>query len=359
MLPYVLLTSLLALMAVFAKVGRAHLVPLTVAFCILWIFVGLRHHVGMDWNNYLIMIERANYGSLTDSFDAAEPGFALLLRLSGEMNWGVYGTYFIGTAVFLAGLFRYSSKTPEPWLALLTAMPYLVIVVAMAAARQTIAIGILLWLVADWNRSSLITRILFILFAAAFHTSAIVFLFLVVLDLKMPFIVKVISAALLAGLSLYVVNASGQADYYDRAYVSGQSEVTQSSGALIHVLLNGLPAAIAFGLGRERRDLLIPDQIHRNMALIAVVLIPMALVASTAASRLTLYLFPVSMYFFAALPGTIAATQNQIVIRALSAVLFIVLCAGWLSSGNSAKAYVNYQNMLFVNEYDLELCCRT
>lgn len=39
---------------------------------------------------------------------------------------------------------RFARSQPDPWLAVLVAVPYLVIVVAMGYSRQAVAIGILL-----------------------------------------------------------------------------------------------------------------------------------------------------------------------------------------------------------------------
>jgi hypothetical protein len=76
------------------------------AFLVLVVFVGLRHKVGMDWNNYLLMIVKASDGSAMDSLRVAEPGYAILLWLSASANFGVYGANFVGAVVLLLGIFR-------------------------------------------------------------------------------------------------------------------------------------------------------------------------------------------------------------------------------------------------------------
>lgn len=357
MLPYYLLIVPIAAMASFAAPRRLDYVAWSLAFGAIVIFVGLRHHVGMDWNNYLIMIERANRGNLWESFNHTEPGFAILLWVSGQNGWGVYGTYFLGTIIFAAGLFRYAKITPSPWMALLVAMPYLTIVVAMAAARQSIAIGVLFWLVAEWDDCPLWKRIALILFAAAFHSSAVIFVVFVFLDLKSHPAIKAIGAVITGVCAFYFLKSSGQAEYYDQAYVSGQTDLTRSTGAIIHVMLNGAPAAIAFLVGPRMRQKLIPNKLLRNMAIVAIMLVPLSLVVSTASSRMTLYLFPVSMWIFAAF-ADLFVKSNRVIVRCVLSTCFVALLAVWLNYANNSNSYKTYQNALLLSARDLRLCCK-
>ena len=67
MLPYFAVTGFVAFMAISAPMRRVNNATWAAAFLVLLLFVGLRHHVGMDWNNYLIMIERVNRGTLAEA----------------------------------------------------------------------------------------------------------------------------------------------------------------------------------------------------------------------------------------------------------------------------------------------------
>lgn len=357
MLPYYFFIVPIAAMAALSSSRRPDPVPWALAFLAIVVFVGLRHHVGMDWNNYLIMIRRANDGDFWNAFNTAEPGYAILLWISGQSGWGVYGAYFIGTVIFAAGVLKYSKTTPAPWMALLVAIPFPTIIVAMAAARQAVAMGILFWLVAVWEKSSLLKRITIVLLASMFHSSAIVFTLFIFLDMKSHPTVKLLGAVVGGAGAFYFLQISGRADYYDNVYVSGQTSATQSSGAIYHVILNGGPALMAFIIGGQGRRLLIPNELHRNMAIAAVALIPLSFVVSAASGRLTLYLFPVSMWVFAAL-ADIFVRSDRIIVRSFQSVFFIGLLAFWLNFGNSAIAHKEYQNALLVRPHNLVFCCR-
>lgn len=357
MWPYFVLITPIALAATMARGRQISPFFWTLAFVAIWMFVGLRHHVGMDWNNYLLMIENANAGSFVDAFVVSEPGYAILLWIPGQLGLGIYGTYFLGTAIFLAGLFRYARSTPTPWVALMVALPILVIVVAMSAARQTVAIGILLWLTAEWNQASAMRRAAFILLASTFHASAIAFLIFVLLDLRMQRWLKVVGTAIMSAAMVNLLQSTGQADYYDALYVSGATEITRSEGAIMHVMLNGGPALAALLAGRRWRSKLIPDHFHMQLTMVAISLIPLSFVTSAAAGRMSLYLFPVSMYFFSSLSQIMANTGSRSVVRGMIALFFLLITVIWLNFGNSASAHKNYQNALTIPTAELRLCC--
>lgn len=358
MLPYYLVFAPIALMGVVAPPRRVYPLVWASTFVVLLVFVGLRHHVGMDWNNYLIMIQRANVGGWAESFRASEPGYATLLWISGQAGWGIYGAYFMGSLIFLAGLFRYARTTPHPWIALTVAMPYLVIVAGMSGARQAVAIGVLLWLVAVWNQSSLIKRGTLVLLATTFHISAAGFLVLVALDMRVRTWVKLIGVTFFGLGVIYILSVSGHGEYYDQNYGRGQTEFTQSAGASLHVALNACPALLAFIFGGRSRNVLLPDSLHRNLAVIAILLLPVSFFASTAAGRLTLYLFPVSMMVVATMPLVVRDARLRPFVRYLFSTFFVTLMAAWLNLANNSRAHQDYQNALFIDGDRLILCCR-
>ncbi len=308
----------------------------------------------MDWNNYLLMIQRVDGGSFLESFQFAEPAFATILWLSAKSGLGVYGANFVAATIFCLGLFRLARRMPLPWLALATAMPILVMVVSMSASRQAVAIGVLMWLVAEWEDSSILKRVTYTIVAAMFHFSAIFFLAFAVLGLKVRPGYKVALGILMGVIMLAFLQVSGGADYYDQLYVSGQAEVTYSSGATQHVLLNGLPALLVL-FGRRVRAKLFPGTLLVQMAWLAILLVPTAFFFSAAAGRMTLYLFPVSMYAFSGMPDLIGDRTLRAVLRtALAAVLFVTLGV-WLEFANSSYAHIPYRNALMMDSQDLHL----
>jgi hypothetical protein len=358
-LPYFAVTGFVAFMALAMPTRRVNNLAWVFAFVLVLIFVGLRHHVGMDWNNYLRMISWAGKGTLVDALTYAEPGFALMLWGSAQLGFGIYGSNLVGTLIFCAGLFRYARTVPHPWIALVVAMPMLVTVVAMSASRQAVAIGVLLWIVAEWDKSSLLKRVSAVVVAALLHASALVFLAFVAADLKLRPSIKLILIAVFLVASVLILQWSGRADYYDSLYGSGQTELTRSPGAILHVLFNGGPALLYFLLSNTRRAKLLPNQLHRHMALLSVALVPAAFFVSTAASRISLFLFPVSMYIFSSIPTLASSAKDRLLLRYAISLTMIALLFLWLAFANNSYAHLPYGNLLTTPRDLWRLCCHS
>lgn len=323
-------------------------------FIVLVLFTGLRHKVGMDWNNYLAMARQVGGESLWQALGRAEPGYALLLWTSVKAGFGVYGANLVGATVFCAGLFRCAKATDAPWLALAVAMPMLVVVVSMSANRQTIAIGVLLWLVGSWGTLSLWQRVAITTLASLFHYSAILFLFFAALDMKLKPAYRVAVGSVMAIASILFMQYSGAIATYDQFYIGGQTAATYSPGAIQHVLFNGLPAALAFAMTRRTQTLL-PTALLRRMAILSIALIPLALFYSTAAGRMTMYMFPVSMFVLTGLVRSLSGASARAFGTVSIGLFMSAILAYWLSFSNSGHAYMPYSNALTEETYNLAL----
>ncbi len=356
MLPYLLLMAVFAAAAVLMPQRRPHPVAWAFAYIVLVLFVGLRHKVGMDWNNYLYMIQYAGTGTLGEAMQYAEPAYAFLLWASGHLGVGMYGVNLVAAAITLYGVFRFARSTAQPWLALVAAMPVLIVVVSMSANRQAVAIGILLWLASSWDAFSLRRRIVFVLAAAMFHFSAIFFLMFVALGLRIRGEYKIVLGVVMVAATIAFLQLSGSAEYYDQAYVSGQSDITYSTGATQHVLLNGIPALLLF-LGARVRAALFPTALHVQMAWLALALVPLAIFFSAAAGRMTLYLFPVAMHVFAGLPGLLDRPEVRAAARTAIAGVQATVLYIWLAYANSSIAHNPYANALMIEPWERHLCC--
>ena len=353
MWPYLLVTGVIVMTSILFPRQTPNRVAWAAASVTLVLFIGLRHKVGMDWNNYLLMSKYMGEGSLIRALGRAEPGYALLLWSSTKAGLGVYGANLVGSVIFTAGLFRCARATNAPWLALAVAMPMLVIVVAMSANRQTIAIGVLLWLVATWYQTPISRRVLITLLAASFHYSAAFFLLFVVLDVKMRPAFKLALGAALGAALIALMQYSGAIDTYDQLYLSGQSAVI-SPGATQHVLLNGLPALAVF-MRRRLRERVLPGKLLVWMAWMAAALIPLAFIFSTAAGRLTLYLFPVSMFVLSGMTRLLGEANARAALRLLLGFTMLGVLAVWLIFANSSPAHIPYENMLLFDRSKLAL----
>ncbi|MCB2085759.1 MAG: EpsG family protein [Sphingomonadaceae bacterium] len=355
MWPYLALGGVLTSLAIFRLRNQSTSFAWGIVFVLLVLFVGLRHHVGMDWSNYLRMLHDVRVSaSWSEALIVAEPFYAILLAFGDWTGGGIYLVNLISTAIALGGIFRFARKTPEPWLALLAAFPFLIVVICMSANRQAIAAGIIMMAAASWYRISVVSKCLIILLAAQFHQSALLFFVFVVLELGIPIAAKVVAVAITSVAAVYFLQTTAIGDYYLQSYAgTGEGEQIEAAGAWIHVLMNALPAAFYFAMPKSRK-LIFPVPLLRNLAFAAMATFPMVFIASAAAGRISIYWFPVSIYVWAALPGTLPVRQQALVRLAICALQMTTLL-GWLYLANTSSAHIPYSNALFVEPWNLDI----
>lgn len=343
-----------ALMAMTAGQRRPDAALWYSALCVLIAFVGLRHNVGMDWNNYLRMIAKISWlQNLGDFWVVSEPLYALFLWVGIESGGGIYVTNLITTTIFAVGLFRMAARMPEPWLALMASVPFLIVVVAMSANRQAAACGVIFWLIAYWDRRSFGARVALVILAAGFHTSALIMLIFVGFATQWRLWIKIVLSVLLIGVMVYLLQITGRAEYYDRLYGTGQTELTQSSGAMIHVAMVALPGMVVM-LRRRWRETLLPINLYRQMAVISIVTLFMVPIASAASGRIALYWYPVSLMVWSSLPS-IVPPKDRYLIRYGIVLLMLGQMFLWLTFANSSHAHFPYRNALFMPQSELEI----
>ena len=121
-------------------------------FILLTVMIGLRDQIGLDWNKYEYFFTMVARKSLLDVLLMRDPAYFLLDWAAQQLDAPFWVANSVGALIFNWGLYRFARTQPEPWLVVLAAIPYLVIVVAMGMARQGIAIGILLGGLAGLHR---------------------------------------------------------------------------------------------------------------------------------------------------------------------------------------------------------------
>lgn len=322
---------------------------------ILVMFVGLRHEVGGDWLGYILLTERITGMPPLEAAGMMEPMYSLLTWLSAQLGLGVYGVNLLGAAIFFFGLFAYCAKQPNRWLALAAAIPFLVIVAVMSANRQGIAIGIVMYAMSRWERLGIARRAAWILLAALFHVSALLLLVLAVADIRMSRLKKIFLLAFLGVASLWLLSRSETAwARYTTVYVE-QSQGAYSPGAVFHLLLNLVPAGIMLAF-RKRWSRLVRDwHLLQQLCILAFALLAFSPFMTVAVSRMSLYLFPISITFIAYLPQVMREGPGRALARLGCTVLLGVVLVAWLALSNTAFTYFPYQNALFLHSSELDL----
>ena len=348
MFPYFLL---LLVPSVFALLNtrKPSLISWYLTYIIFVLFVGLRFEVGPDWAQYNYIHSSLALLSFWDVVILVEPLSYLLFWTSQTSGLEVYLSNVVAAMITITGVFCFARRTANPWLAVVAATPYFIIVMGMSGVRQTMAAGIILFLFSRWERYSLVTRAIYILVAAMFHTSALVNnLFLIIklnIDIRYRIILGAIIGLATVYLSFEVPIYSDNVIKYQQRYLESDF-IEKSIGSLYHIAMIGIPALL--GLAFRKR---ISNNVH-NVSLLyfglyaSVIVLCLNFFLSTAASRLTVYLYFVPMIVYPALvtsPGR--RTQLGGVFLVILLHMFIMLA--WFTFANHSFAYTNYKNILF------------
>jgi hypothetical protein len=314
-------------------------------YILLVAFVGLRYQVGPDWEGYLMLADNAAAGSLTAAISQGDPLYFLILWTSMWAGFEIYGANIITSAIFLYGLFRYCRIMPNSWLALYSAIPFLVIVVGMSANRQAAAIGVTLLLLGTWKESSLGKRLILLLLAATLHASAGMFLVFFIVDSRLSIPKKILATVAIVGAFSYVLAVGDPLVRYSESYI-GAADENFAAGAVQQILLNALPAALLLIRWRKFRDRTPQPSFVLAMSLAALVLLPAAFLYSVAASRISFYLFPVSIAVLSTIPEISKQPRTRTFLRYVVIVYGIVTLTTWMELANHAYKYKPYDNVL-------------
>lgn len=334
-----------------------------VAFTVL--IVGLRFDVGCDWKGYWIIYEVIN-GQNTGSFyhNYINPSSvtrilkegALYLGLNwlvGQFNAGLVGVNLICALVMLLGLSAFCRRLPLPWLGWLIASPYLITVVGMGYTRQSVAIGLFCWALGSLRDSKIGKYLLFCFFAAGFHISAILLIFLGLIFYRRRYIQALTTfprlsialssgAALILGLVLWVALGDDLIRYLTSPHY-------HSSGASYRALLTAVPGVFLLLL---RDKIYQPNSIIHQfflvLALVGIAFFPLSFFATTLIDRLGLYLIVLQIYFWPIWLARIDAGKTAATCTIGLVFVYGGIFFGWLKFSDNSHCWVTYQNYLFI-----------
>lgn len=309
---------------------------------LLVLIVGFRHEVGADWIHYIEPLERAlQLNFLEGTMAGGDPAYGLLTWLSAHLGGGVYLVNLVCAMVFVWGLVVFALNSPQPWLTMCVAVPYLVIVVAMGYTRQGVAIGLAMVGLVALNQGRLYRFAAWLVVAALFHKSALILLPLAVFSGRKNW--RAVLGVLLIAALMFVLLLAEYVDFLAAGYLTAQYE---SSGAAIRIAMNALPAAIFLVL-RNRFGLNPAQQSFwtwMSLGALAFIVLLAVSPSSTAVDRVALYWIPLQLFVWSRLPqamGQQAGTQRQwlaVVLAYAFAVQFV-----WLFYADHSYAWLPYK----------------
>ena len=342
MIAYWLLIGLPTLLSFLAiPAGKPRRALLWLVALVYQVFVGLRYQVGADRVAYGYMHQYIAAVPLSQALAFTEPGYAALnwgvARLGGNMDW----VNFAVSLVFVSGLVRLASLLPNPWIALVSVTPYLVIAIGMSAVRQSAAIGLVFHLMASWRQGPS-RKLLLSGIAASFHYSAVMAFIFVQQSIWLRSWVRGLLLALAAAAIFPVLNSSDAYAKYYATYLEGN---LLSPGAFMHVLLNAIPGILYLLLRKRWHARFGKNDLLPMLSVLSIASIFGVSVSSTGIDRLALYLSPIQMMVYGSLP-VLFGRQYQILWCALIAGYNLVVMYWWLNYANTAKGFLPYDNWL-------------
>jgi hypothetical protein len=318
--------------------ARAMWIVVGIVFAIM---MGFRHEVGGDWGSYARFFQRAAASPLADVIRLGDPGYNALNWLVSRLGGDIYWVNLACASVLMWGTVVFCRVQPGPWLALLAAVPYMLVVVGMGYTRQSVALGFALLGLAALGKGQVRQFVLWAAIGATFHKSAILLLPIAALAASRNRLVTIGLVGATSALLYYLLLA----DSTERLWENYIESEAQSQGGLIRVLMNVVPALLFLAFRRR----IAPDPQERKlwawMAVLALACLPLVGLASTAVDRIALYLIPLQLFVFSRIPRLARTVEVRTplvlaVVAYYTAVLFV-----WLNYAAHAFAWVPYQFM--------------
>lgn len=310
------------------------------------IIIGFRYEVGGDWLNYLPHFEETGklgfIAAITVNGDPAYYGLNwIVAQLGGAICW----VNWICALVLMSGTVTFCRYQPNPWLALLVSVPYMLIVVGMGYTRQSVALGFALLGLVALGKGHVRTFVIWVIIGALFHKSSVLLLPIAALAASRNRLLTAFLVLIAAALMYYLL-LQRSADAMWANYVDADK---QSQGGAIRVAMNAVPAVLLL-IFRKR---LLPDPQERKlwlwMIMFALACIPLVVLASSAVDRVALYLIPLQLYVFSRLPRLAKGTQARAMIVLAIIGYYAAVQFVWLNFASHADAWVPYKIALFSN----------
>jgi hypothetical protein len=314
---------------------------------VLIIVIGARHNVGGDWDAYLAHYYETyglGFSEGMSNNNMSDIGYVALNWIAGQLDLGIYGVNFIAGIVFITGLFVFSLRMPLPWMALIVAIPFLYVVVAMGYTRQSLAIGFEFFALIALSNYKFLTSMFSVIVGALFHKTLIMLLPLTIIaSKKRRRFLKVLIIIFSVSIAGYLLLL----DYIKHYIVYYIDNSKHSDGGLIRVLMNALPGLVYLVYYKRWHKIFNAEKVWLIFSISSLIFIPLSLFASTAVDRVSLYLIPLQIYVWSHFPMVI---ENKILRGAIIVFVIITYAAvllTWLNFSRYSNYWVPYQSILF------------
>lgn len=309
------------------------------------LLAALRFEIGGDWETYQFIYDDIRTDTFPYALTATDPLYGIINWASAQLGTGVYLVNGVCALILSVGVATAALRLRDPWLAIMMAVPYLLIVVGMGYVRQGAAIGLILLAIASFDHAKPLRTSIYLILALGFHSTSIISIPLFTYALttryrKLAFVFAGI------GIAAYIFVLMPRLENFETGYIEQEYE---SGGALIRILMSVVPSALLlprwknFAASTKVRSVWITMALANLVALAVVLVSP----ASTAVDRLALFFAPMQMLVFGIfrdlypMPDKFVLASRLVMI-AVAAMVQIV----WLVYATHATYWVPYQSVL-------------
>ena len=330
------------------SLGGAHGVRRQVYYVVLlalFLFSAFRFQVGCDWSGYY-------YQYLV----AADTEWSLITVKREPIWWAILGgiqamglpypvANIASSAVFFVGVHVLARRQPDPLGFLVLLFPILIINMPMSGIRQGAAIGMVCIAFAAFIDRRPIRFAFWVLIAAGFHASAMIFLLLLPVATGRYTRSRLIMAGLLAIPGAILLASGESAEVASSRYIGTGVE---AFGAVFRVGILGLSALYFFLFIRKKWMRTFPQ----DYSIVSIGAIGMALafllipISSVVGDRFGYYLIPIQAMIFARIPY-LPLRFNHALHSALPYMMLLLVFGVWTQlPWHFQQCYIPYNSWI-------------
>lgn len=317
-----------------------------VVLALFFAFSAFRYQVGCDWLSYFAEYQRAGSLDWSEIPGSRQPIWWIILRTMHAFEIPYLATNFISSAVFFAGVHTLARRQPDPLGFLVLLFPILIINMPMSGIRQGAAIGLLCIAFVAFNSRRPVWFGAWVIAAAGFHTSAIIFLLLLPFSTGRYTRNRIISGVVLALPGAYYLTITEVGSAAISIYVGTEIEAL---GAYFRVGLLALTASCFLFVLRSRWQEEWPQDyplvsLGAIAMLGAVLIVP---VSTVIGDRFGYYLVVIQVIILSRIPS-FEFSRGGWVFNASPYIVLFVFFFGWTQmSSHFVQCYTPYQSWLF------------
>ena len=316
------------------------------AFMCFYVVIGaFRIHVGADWITYEYMFEDIGSGGFAYALEQIDPVYGALNWVSALLGGGIYLVNGVCCLLLAYGTMLVAKHFREPWMAIVIAVPYLLIVVGFGYVRQGAAIGLILIAIDSHIRGSRMWTIACLVMATGFHATALLAIPAFAWTLVRRNAVIGVLVALLFAIVYYYFLAP-RLDQTQSRYSTGGFN---STGTLVRVMMGFIPSMLilvrwrAFEASSRPRSLWLLFAWANVAALVAFALVP----TSTVVDRAALYFAAIQLAVFGEFRSLMGIADQMVVLTRMALIAVAIAVQGvWLVYATHSEYWVPYRSVL-------------